>query len=87
LGRGYPLRVRIPVETADPYRLRITRPGTREGSHPTENGGDSVLWLAVGVVLLVIAIAGGSIVHPVLFALGILALLLFFTGWRGRTVV
>jgi len=34
--------------------------------------------LIVGVVLLVIAIAGGAIVHPVLFALGIVALALFF---------
>lgn len=34
--------------------------------------------LVVGIVLLVIAIAGGAIVHPVLFALGIVALVLFF---------
>ena len=34
--------------------------------------------LAVGIVLLVIAIAGGAIIHPVLFALGIVALVLFF---------
>ena len=39
-----------------------------------------MLWLILGVILLVIAIAGGAIVHPVLFALGILALLLFFVG-------
>lgn len=44
-----------------------------------------MLWLIVGVVLLVIAIAGGAIIHPVLFALGVLALLAFFSGWRGRT--
>jgi hypothetical protein len=36
------------------------------------------LLLAVGIVLLVIAIAGGAIIHPVLFALGIVALVLFF---------
>jgi hypothetical protein len=42
-------------------------------------GGD-MLWLILGVILLVIAIAGGAIVHPVLFALGLLALLLFFVG-------
>jgi hypothetical protein len=29
-----------------------------------------MLWLIAGVVLLVIAIAGGAIVNPVLFALG-----------------
>jgi hypothetical protein len=39
-----------------------------------------MLWLILGVILLVIAIAGGAIVHPVLFALGILALLMFFAG-------
>ena len=36
--------------------------------------------LAVAIILLVIAIAGGAIVHPVLFALGIVALVLFFMG-------
>lgn len=39
--------------------------------------GDHVL-LIIGIVLLVIAIAGGAIVHPVLFALAIVALVLFF---------
>ena len=33
-----------------------------------------MLWLIVGIVLLVIAIAGGAIVHPILFVIGILAL-------------
>jgi hypothetical protein len=41
-----------------------------------------MLWLILGVVLLVIAIAGGAIVHPVLFALGILALLMFLMRSR-----
>ena len=45
-----------------------------------------MLWLIVGVILLVIAIAGGAIVHPILFVLGILALVLFVSGWRGRSV-
>jgi hypothetical protein len=40
--------------------------------------------LIAGVILLVIAIAGGAIVHPILFVLGIIALVLFVTGWRGR---
>jgi hypothetical protein len=44
-----------------------------------------MLWLVIGVVLLIIAIAGGAIVHPVLFVLAILALLAFFVGGRGRT--
>jgi hypothetical protein len=43
-----------------------------------------LLWLIIGIVLLVIAIAGGAIVHPILFALAILALLAFFVGGRGR---
>jgi hypothetical protein len=36
--------------------------------------------LVVAVVLLIIAIAGGVIIHPLLFALAIVALVLFFTG-------
>jgi hypothetical protein len=38
--------------------------------------------LIIAVILLVIAIAGGAIVHPVLFALGIAALVLFFMDRR-----
>jgi hypothetical protein len=45
-----------------------------------------MLWLILGIILLAIAIAGGAIVHPVLFALAILALFMFVSGWRGRTV-
>lgn len=36
--------------------------------------------LIAGIVLLIIAIAGGAIIHPVLFALAIVALVLFFMG-------
>jgi hypothetical protein len=36
-----------------------------------------MLWLILGIVLLIIAIAGGTIVHPVLFVLAILALVMF----------
>jgi hypothetical protein len=43
-----------------------------------------MLLLILGVVLLIIAIAGGAIVHPILFALAIVALALFFSGYRGR---
>jgi hypothetical protein len=49
--------------------------------------GDRMLWLIIGVVLLIIAIAGGTIVHPLLFVLAILALLAFFAGRRGRTAL
>lgn len=45
-----------------------------------------MLWLVIGIILLVIAIAGGAIVHPILFVLAILALIAFFAGWRGRAV-
>jgi hypothetical protein len=44
----------------------------------------SMLWLIIGVILLIVAIAGGAIVHPILFVLGILALVMFFAGSRGR---
>jgi hypothetical protein len=36
-----------------------------------------MLWLILGIVLLVIAIAGGVIIHPVVFVLAILALVMF----------
>lgn len=42
-----------------------------------------MLWLILGVILLAIAIAGGAVVHPVLFALGIVALVLFVMHFRG----
>ncbi len=45
-----------------------------------------MLWLVLGIILLVVAIAGGAIVHPILFALAIVALAMFFFGRSGRTV-
>jgi hypothetical protein len=47
-----------------------------------EGGIPEMLWLIVAIILLVIAIAGGAIVHPILFALGIVALILFFMHFR-----
>ena len=41
-----------------------------------------MLWLILGVVLLIIAIAGGVIIHPILFVLGIVAIVMFMM--RGR---
>ena len=38
--------------------------------------------LILAIILLVIAIAGGVIIHPLIFALAIVALVLFFTGRR-----
>jgi hypothetical protein len=46
-----------------------------------------MLWLLLGIVLLIIAIAGGVIVHPILFVIAILALIMFVTGYRGRGTV
>jgi hypothetical protein len=43
-----------------------------------------MLWLIIGIILLIIAIAGGVIVHPVLFAIAILAIAAFFLRPRGR---
>ena len=45
-----------------------------------------MLWLIVGIVLLVIAIAGGAIIHPILFVLGLIAIFIAISGWRSRTV-
>jgi len=45
-----------------------------------------MLWLLLGIILLVIAIAGGVIVHPILFVIAILALGVFFFGGSRRTV-
>jgi hypothetical protein len=45
-----------------------------------------MLWLILAIVLLVIAIAGGAIVHPLLFVLAILALIVFFVGARGTAL-
>jgi hypothetical protein len=43
-----------------------------------------MLWLILGIILLVIAIAGGAIVHPILFVLGIVAIFMFVAHRRGR---
>jgi hypothetical protein len=39
--------------------------------------------LAVAVVLLIIAIAGGVIIHPILFVLALVAIAVYFAGRRG----
>jgi hypothetical protein len=40
--------------------------------------------LIIAGILLIIAIAGGVIVHPLLFALAIVAIVIFFVDRRGR---
>ena len=39
--------------------------------------------LILGIILLIIAIAGGVIIHPIIFALAIVAIILFFMGRYG----
>lgn len=41
-----------------------------------------MLWLILGVVLLIVAIAGGVIVNPILFVLGVLAIVMFLMRSR-----
>lgn len=43
--------------------------------------------LALAIILLIIAIAGGVIIHPVLFVLALVALALFFSGHRRGSVL
>src|SRR4051794_13500385 len=75
-------------------RRRTTRP-CRAGrptlpapslTEESQRKGAPMLWLILAVVLLVIAIAGGAIIHPLLFILGILALVVFFVGARGSAL-
>ena len=82
-GRG---RVGVRLQTAEPRASptiaclrRAGRPAGRLPASVQQSEGAIVL-LIVGIVLLVIAIAGGAIIHPLLFALGIVALVLFFVG-------
>ena len=39
--------------------------------------------LVLAVILLIVAIAGGVVVHPLLFLIAILALIAFFVGRHG----
>jgi hypothetical protein len=47
-----------------------------------------MLWLVLGTILLILAIAGTAIVNPILFVLALVVLFMFFSGWRGsgRTI-
>lgn len=57
----------------------------RVSSQQVEREGDpQMLMLILGIILLCIAIAGGAIVHPIIFVLGILALWMAISGWRSR---
>ena len=39
--------------------------------------------LAIAVILLIIAIAGGVIIHPILFVLALVAIAVYFADHRG----
>jgi hypothetical protein len=54
----------------------------------SDEGADQMLWLVLGTILLILALAGGAIVNPILFVLALVALFMFFSGWRGsgRTI-
>jgi hypothetical protein len=39
--------------------------------------------LVLAVILLILAIAGGVVIHPLLFLIAILALVAFFAGRHG----
>ena len=71
------LRVRRPQCGAASGCLRpYQRPGRRLAL--PVRGYTRPMLLILGIILLVIAIAGGAIVHPILFALAIVAIVLFF---------
>ena len=75
-----------PPRTREPLTAgRVSTHGIRASARADREEEVHMLWLILGVVLLVVAIAGGAIVHPVLFVLGLVALFMFFSGWRGRT--
>jgi hypothetical protein len=42
--------------------------------------------LILAIVLFIIAIAGGVIIHPILFALAVVALVMYFSGRRGAAI-
>ncbi|MDX6637451.1 MAG: hypothetical protein QOJ01_962 [Solirubrobacterales bacterium] len=43
--------------------------------------------LLLAIILLAIAIAGGVVIHPLIFILALVALWLFFTNRPGRTTI
>ena len=50
------------------------------GARFANSGYRGAMYLIIGVILLIIAIAGGVIIHPIIFALAIVALAMFFLG-------
>ena len=68
------------------YSLAVLLPGLAVAVRRLHDVDRSGWWLlisfipVIGIVLLIVAIAGGVIIHPLLFALAILALLAFLAG-------
>ena len=68
-----PVGVRVPRD-----RVPIPAGGSTSRRHP--------VLLALAILLLIVAIAGGVIIHPILFVLAIVALVMFFSGRRGAAL-
>jgi hypothetical protein len=49
-------------------------------------GTTTLMLLIVAAILLIIAIAGGVIIHPIIFALAIVAIAVYFSGRRGAAL-
>jgi hypothetical protein len=60
----------------------VSAPVAIQGLPRTAAGYLPGMLLILGIILLIIAIAGGAIVHPILFALAIVAIVLFFMSRR-----
>jgi hypothetical protein len=84
----YPQLVCRHSDVAAPTPPAVTAPGPPYGAAAEcLPKGDGMLWLIIGIILLIVAIAGGAIVHPLLFVLAIVALLMFVMSSRGRTAL
>jgi hypothetical protein len=58
-----------------PSGYHLLQAGTRSEESP--------MLLILAIVLLIVAIAGGVIIHPILFALALVAIAMYFSGHRG----
>ena len=70
------------IGVVDIFAPRPARPGAwigcpGGGLSAKREEASGMLWLILGIILLVIAIAGGAIVHPIIFALGVVAIAMF----------
>jgi hypothetical protein len=79
-------RVQDGGETAAATHLGLFSPLGGSPYPANENAKEVIMLLVLAIVLLIIAVAGGVVVHPILFALAILALVVFFSGRRGAVL-